>query len=483
MGEDFRHKIIIDPVHGDIGLSKLETELIDTPTFQRLRHIKQLGFAYTVYPNARHSRFEHSLGVMHIMSRILESFRGKNKNAVPDDDFKKLRIAALLHDIGHYPYSHLMEKIEWDSAQKYLSKKGQDEKQTTTPPKKYPDHEKLGEIVITKRNDIKDKLVAAGIEPEEIAALIKGQRVGLVIPNLLNASLDVDRLDYLVRDSLNTGLPYGRVDLNYIVNNLELSDQEETGQKEIVVHEKARSSIEHMLMGRYFMFNTVYMHKTVFSFEEMVRRIVLALWEQGEIYESGDDIEKMAGADSEEFLAFHDGYLDNLIKKCAKDTTDNNVTALCRAVISRRPPKLVYEISELEMNGPSTRYTIIRTSWDAKIKEFVEDPDIRIPKERWIFRGIKGPEFEKAHPFVSLAEAAVIRDGGEQQLRELVKIKKKSGEVKRLLEDKSSILHYMSHLKPRLCRIYILGINQAKSDEIRSKIEDWLKEQENKARL
>ena len=105
MGEEFRQKIIIDPVHGDIGLSKLETELIDTPTFQRLRRIKQLGLAYIVYPNARHSRFEHSLGVMHIMTRILESLRSKNKDAVPDDHFRKLRIAALLHDIGHYPYS------------------------------------------------------------------------------------------------------------------------------------------------------------------------------------------------------------------------------------------------------------------------------------------------------------------------------------------------------------------------------------------
>ena len=124
MGEEFRHKIIIDPVHGDIGLSKLETELIDTPTFQRLRRIKQLGFAYTVYPNARHSRFEHSLGVMHIMGRILESLRSKDNDAISDEHVRKLRIAALLHDIGHYPYSHLMEKIDWDSAQKYMSKKG-----------------------------------------------------------------------------------------------------------------------------------------------------------------------------------------------------------------------------------------------------------------------------------------------------------------------------------------------------------------------
>lgn len=480
MGEDFRHKIIIDPVHGDIGLSKLETELIDTPTFQRLRRIKQLGFAYTVYPNARHSRFEHSLGVMHIMTRILESFRSKNNGAVSDDDFRKLRIAALLHDIGHYPYSHLMEKIDWDLAKKYITKKGQDEKVEATPQREYPKHDRLGEIVITRRKDIREKLEAREIDPKEIAALIKGQRVGLVIPNLLNASLDVDRLDYLVRDSLNTGLPYGKVDLNYIVNNLDLIDQEGTDQKEIVVREKAKSSIEHMLMGRYFMFNTVYMHKTVFAFEEMVRRIVFALWKKGEIYESGDDIEKMASADSDEFLSFHDEYLDTLVKKYAKDTTDENLTVLCRAVMLRKPPKLVYEISELEMHEPSTRYTIIKTSWDAKIKEFVEDPDIGIPENLWIFRGIKGPEFEKAHPFVSLAEARELRDSDDPELRELVKVKKRSGQITNLLEDKSSVLHYMSRLKPRLCRIYVLGINDVKAIQIRNKIEDWLQQEENR---
>jgi len=274
MGEDFRHKIIIDPVHGDMGLSKLETELIDTPTFQRLRGIKQLGFAYTVYPNARHSRFEHSLGVMHMMGRILESFRSKDKGTVPDDDFRKLRIAALLHDSGHWPYSHLMEKIDWDSTQEYITKKGESQDEAASLPKKYPKHERLGEIVITERKDIKEKLEGNEIDPKEIAALIRGEHES--IPNLLSASLDVDRLDYLVRDAHNTGLPYGKVDLNYIVNNLEL-----TNEDEIVVREKAKNSIEHMLMGRYFMFNTVYMYKTVFAFEEIVRKIVLELWNRG----------------------------------------------------------------------------------------------------------------------------------------------------------------------------------------------------------
>jgi len=411
---------------------------------------------------------------MHIMSRILESFRGKDKKAVPDDDFIKLRIAALLHDIGHYPYSHLMEKIDWNSAQKYISKKGQEEKQTTTPPKKYPDHEKLGEIVITKRKDIKEKLEDAGIDPEEIAALIKGQRVGLLIPNLLNASLDVDRLDYLVRDSLNTGLPYGKVDLNYIVNNLELTGDQE---KEVVVRAKAKSSIEHMLMGRHFMFNTVYTHKTVFAFEEIIRKIVLMLWNKNDIYKSGEEIEQMAQADSDEFLAFHDGYLDRLIDRYADNKRDKKLAALCKAIKQRKPPKLVYEVSELlwQNNRPNEEYTILRRDFSTKVKELATDKNIDISEDFWIFSDIKRPEFEKIHPFMSLAEARELKENFDPELKELVKIKKRTGEITNLLEEESSILHYMSRLKPILYRIYVLGIDDNKANQIGDKIKSWLK--------
>jgi len=407
---------------------------------------------------------------MHIMSRILESLRSKDKDAVPEDHFLKQRIAALLHDIGHYPYSHLMEKIDWGSAEKYMSKKDQSEVKDASRPKEYPKHDRLGEIVITERKDIKEKLEENGIDPKDIVAIVRGRHIE--IPPLLNASLDVDRLDYLMRDSLNTGLPYGKVDLNYIVNNLELIS--EGDEKEIVVRDKARSSIEHMLMGRYFMFNTVYMHKTVFAFEEIIRKIVLILWNKGKIYKSGEDIERMARDDSDEFLAFHDGYLDELIDIHANDRTDKTLAALCSAVKLRKPPKLVYEISELTFNdrNPSEEYTVLRRGWSDKVKEFAKET--RIPEERWIFRDIKGPEFEKLHPFVSLAEAKKLYDSKEQVLRELVKVKKGSGEPTNLLEDDSSILHYMSRLKPRLCRIYVLGIDDVQASKISDKIEKWL---------
>jgi len=140
----------------------------------------------------------------------------------------------------------------------------------------------------------------------------------------------------------------------------------------------------------------------------------------------------------------------------------------------RKPPKLVYEISELTFNGsyPSEAYAVLRRGWSDKVKEFVEET--QIPEECWIFRDIKGPEFEKLHPFMSLAEAKTLMESGGSELRELVKVKGRTGKPKNLLEDKSSVLHYMSRLKPRLCRVYVIGIDDVKASEIRDKIEKWL---------
>jgi HD superfamily phosphohydrolase len=141
MEKEYRHKVIIDPIHGDIGLSKLETNLIDTPTFQRLRRLKQLGFASTVYPNASYSRFAHSLGVLNVTSRVIEVFR-RNGQLQEEGDVQKLRIAALLHDIGHYPYSHLMELIDWDSyVSSYLEKKGGQRENAVSKADRYPKHD------------------------------------------------------------------------------------------------------------------------------------------------------------------------------------------------------------------------------------------------------------------------------------------------------------------------------------------------------
>ena len=396
------------------------------------------------------------------MSRVINNTHER----FSEKDKQKLRIAALLHDVGHYPYSHVMEKIDWDSAKKYLKKKEEDETREDDTYQKYPSHEDLGKIVITERKDIKGILENNGIDPKEIASLVQGAHQHL--PNLLNRSFDIDRLDYLVRDSISTGLPYGKVDINYIVNNLEIIEND------VVVRAKARNSVEHMLIARYFMFNTLYMHKTVFAFEEIMRRIILMLWEKGYIYKSGKDIENITRSDSKDFLDFHDGYLDRLIDTHASNKEDKILATLCQAIKYRKPPKLVYAFDDLVANdavsvGHARKHSISKNDWDSKVQEF--DRKFQIPKELWFFNNIKGPTFEKHHPFVGLAEAANLDPG---EIRELVRIKETSGKINNLVNDRSSILHYLSRLKPTLFRIYVVGIDDTKERQIKEEIGAWL---------
>jgi HD superfamily phosphohydrolase len=148
VSENYRHKVICDPVHGDIGVSALEVQLIDSPSFQRLRNLKQLGLATLVYPNASHSRFAHSLGVFRIMSRMINLLVDKGKFS--DGDRRIMWVAALLHDIGHYPYSHLMEFVDRDRHRpSYLLKPKAGKGQAATPKlQRYPDHEKIGQLII-----------------------------------------------------------------------------------------------------------------------------------------------------------------------------------------------------------------------------------------------------------------------------------------------------------------------------------------------
>lgn len=463
MSIDYRHKMIMDPVHGDIGLSELETKIIDTPTFQRLRRLKQLGFASFVYPNASYSRFAHSLGVLHIASRVAEVFQ--RKDLIDENTVKKLRIAALLHDIGHYPYSHLMEYIEWEQLSgKFLQKKGSEAKPDSESDG-YPSHEKLGKLIVSQRKDIAGLLEEKGIDTDEIGALIEGEHPE--IPNILHKSLDVDRLDYLVRDSLNTGLPYGRVDLNYILNNLSIADD-----GEIALKNKARLSAEHMLLARYFMFNAVYLHKTIFGFEELVRKTILLFVEKKEIYTSGSEIETIVKADSGEYLNFHDGYLDAKIDSWAFKNPDDLISIFCSAIKHRRPPKLVYEVIDLpRRDGGNHRaeYTLFRKFLQNNLNQCSKKYSIR--PEFLFWREPKDIHFEAAMPFMSRSQHKDLQEG---ELRGLVRLIKPDGKIQKLIEDKNSIIHHLSQFQATSIRLYAVNIKDEQLRKLREEIQEFI---------
>ena len=464
MRDKYRHKIIIDPVHGDIGLSELETNLIDAPTFQRLRKLKQLGFASMVYPNASYSRFAHSLGVLHVTSRVIDAFR-RNNQLQNDKDVEKERIASLLHDIGHYPYSHLMEYIDWDRyISMYLSKKNGEEESTNQSVDPYPEHTKTARLVLTKRKDIKEILEKDGIVPDEIAALIEGKHSD--IPCLLHRSLDVDRMDYLVRDSLNTGVPYGRIDINYILNNLDVM-----GNQDIAINAKARISAEHLLVSRYFMFNAVYLHKTVFGFEEVVRRIILLLLKEGKIYSSGTEIEEMIAEDSHKFLDFNDGYLDKLIDEYGEGDDEQVLTIFCKSVKLRHPPKMIHEVVDLRsLQGgrSSEEYVIFKRCMEKELNEISQK--CKIQHELLIWRETKDVGFEAMYPYVGISKA---KDTQEEEIKQLIRVKDSSGKSVNLVEDEKSIIHYLP-LTLKVIRLYAVGVDNERAEEIKAEVQSRL---------
>ena len=230
--EEFNYKIINDPIYGCINLSKTEVRLLDTRAMQRLRRIRQMGFASYVFPSGEHSRFVHSLGVLCIMGKMCEHlFRqyGTNQDdkvCFSIDDAKKVRIAALLHDVGHFPFSHLSECVysyidndastdemvegldtPIDSNEQLLSDIANYNK------KGFKDHEHMGAEVIKSDPEILAILKDAGVSPDEIGQIIIGDtQAKPVYAQLLHSSLDADRLDYLLRDSRQAGVSFGNSD-------------------------------------------------------------------------------------------------------------------------------------------------------------------------------------------------------------------------------------------------------------------------------
>lgn len=255
-----RERSYRDPVHDFITLSdSLLLDLIDTPEFQRLRRIRQLGAAYGTYHGAEHSRFGHALGVLWVMHKVLR--RLGNLGVVIDAPTATLAYcAALLHDVGHSPFSHALENH-------------------LTPGR---DHEDWTRAIILGNTRIHAVLAAYDAAlPAAVAAVLAGTWDGpRFVRSLVSSQLDVDRMDYLIRDSLYTGVTYGRFDLERLINTLTVVDDE------IVLMAKGIVAAEEYILARYFMYWQVYLHKTTRGQEHVMRaawRRALDLHKEGRL--------------------------------------------------------------------------------------------------------------------------------------------------------------------------------------------------------
>ncbi len=247
-------EIIRDPLWDNIRLDRSALLALDTPAMQRLRYVRQVGHAFLVYPGATHTRFEHALGAYHLTKRALASLEERGELArVAEDECVAVRLAALLHDIGHYPFSHALEEAG------------------------FPHHEALGVAKLTQ-GELGDSLRRIG-GPDlagGVGALIRG-RSDSPLQGLISGSLDLDKIDYLSRDARMCGVPYGTVDVDRLLSTLTLVVTEQ-GRFEVGVQEKGVSALESLLFAKYQMYRNVYWHHAVRSatcmFKRAVRRAV-----------------------------------------------------------------------------------------------------------------------------------------------------------------------------------------------------------------
>jgi hypothetical protein len=231
---------IIDPIHDFIRVYHHELEIIDNPIFQRLRRIRQLTGAHLTYPAAQHTRFEHSLGVMHIASQAGQAL--KEKEILKSDDIEILRLAGLLHDIGHGPFSHLFEEI---ILQKKIS------------------HEDFGKNLILK-SEIGDTLSKNGYDKKAITKVAFGDSKYQYLNEIVSGTLSADMMDYLLRDGYFTGAEHAKIDHKRLTQSLDVY------KKKLALEKSALYSFESMMHSRYQMFKAVYFHKTVRAAEVML---------------------------------------------------------------------------------------------------------------------------------------------------------------------------------------------------------------------
>ncbi len=235
-----KKKIINDPVYGFITIhSGLIFDIIDHPYFQRLRRIKQLGLTELVYPGAHHTRFHHAIGAMHLMTETLENLKTKGVS-ISDEEMEATLIAILLHDIGHGPFSHALESTLLKDVA----------------------HESISHLTIVKLNEEFEGRLSMSLE------IFLGAYHRKFLNQLVSSQLDIDRLDYLKRDSYFTGVSEGTIGAERIIKMLDVKDDE------LVVEEKGIYSIENFLSARRLMYWQVYLHKTSVSSEKMLISII-----------------------------------------------------------------------------------------------------------------------------------------------------------------------------------------------------------------
>lgn len=366
------YRRIRDPIHGLIDFSEREQQLIDTRVFQRLRRIRQLAMAFLIYPSALHTRFEHSIGVMHIAGRICTSLHELNPDRISDKDIANVRFAALLHDVGHGPFSHLSESLlkKFAPAQIYMG----------------IDREKIHEQITIDiiRNDSQIKDILDDKERESLIDMIQGKTTRDWKRDIISSELDADKMDYLLRDSYFAGVKYGAYDLEKLIESCLIVNHPET---QLVLNSEGLYALEQFMLARYNMKQQVYWHEVSLISDEMVIRGITLAIENGnkkiaKLYkyprrnkkDTDQDYEKKCKDFVQNYLDYHDEKVIDLLRNCKQQKANKIFNRLYNRDLFNTIAGLRFKYEEVEVRDC--------------LREMVADPDRKRQCEKKIAKCI-----------------------------------------------------------------------------------------------
>ena len=367
---------IRDPLWNTIELDGVARSIVDSGAFQRLRYIRQLGLAHLVYPGASHTRFDHALGVYHLIRRAIDGLEARGAlGAVDASERRLVPLAGLLHDVGHYPFSHALEELE--------------------EPLIPGHHEAL------TRRFLEDGEVRAALESEaadgvdRVESLIRG-RSNSPLQGLVSGSLDLDKVEYLKRDARFCGVPYGEVDVDRLLGALMVLEAPEDGRLEVGVHEKGVAALESLLFSKYQMFRNVYWHHAVRAGTVLYKRLVFDAL-RAELIRA----EELVGK-TDEALLFS---LGERAGSGNGRPDARRVARMVDALHRRRLPKRAAEVVAAELPEDAGAWV----GSDAPLKREVED---RVAEELGLEPGLAFLDYPEKEAMFRL-DLLVRRRGGE----------------------------------------------------------------------
>jgi len=449
-------RVIYDVLYGFVPITEWEEQIINSPFFQRLRWIRQLGFANYIFPGAEHNRFAHVIGVMHSMDKMIRMLG----IGVPDHELfdprtrseaamlhKSLRIAALLHDIGTFPFSHAI-----DNAYIRHGNDGRTMRQTKNgkKPKDLPNsHEHLGSFII-KNTDYEGGITRIlnqfGLDGQTISRIIKGESQWLVANQLMHSDLDADRMDYLMRDAHYTGIKYGQFDRDYVLANLVTYDAG-GGQLGFGVRESAQHAVEDFLIARFSWYSQVIKNQGSAKFDIMAQHVTEALLNQNLVHQFHDLLAMIQERD-ERFFWFNDVYFMSKLQEVRfqKKISDPRIAELIEMILYRRPPKTLrhplFEHRLLKTDSSEQERAKLIGQIQKKLAEFEAVLQKHGTGCEWILADI--PERDVVFTRAMHQVIKKRKSDNLYQERDPIKVVSKSGKPQLLVERENTLMKHLS---------------------------------------